>query len=255
MERLIARAVGLAPPRTVRAVGRWFMSGRRRRRVYDLVNRATKEGWEGRVQSGPLAGMRLEGGDTAGYLLGVSEPLLQKVIARQLPKGGVFYDIGANVGYVSLLACQAGARVHCFEPVSDTAATLRRNLASNGFASAEVHEVALSDATGTAEFTVTDDPGRAGLAEFRTEGERLRVQTARLDDLDLEPPDVVKIDVEGAEVLALEGMRKTLRQHRPVVVVEIHGDTMAASRGVLEECGLAVDIVDRDGMPHLVASA
>lgn len=255
MDRLIARAVRLAPPRTVRTVGRWFMSGRRRRRVYDVVNRASKQGWQGRVQAGPLAGMTLEGGDTAGYLLGVSEPLLQSVIVQRLPRGGVFYDVGANVGYVALLACVAGARVHCFEPVADTAATLRRNLATNGFSSAAVHELALSDETGTAEFTVTADTGRAGLAQFRGMGERVQVQTARLDDLDLEPPDVVKIDVEGAEVLALEGMRDTLRKHRPVVVVEIHAKkTMAASREVLEACGLTVEILDTDGMPHLVAS-
>ena len=95
-----------------------------------------------------------------------------------------------------------------------------------------MHELALSNASGTAE--IHEGPGRnKGLSSLRpldeTSGSRT-VATAAFDDLGLAelPISLVKIDVEGAEQLVLEGMMRTLAKHRPYLIVEITARFLAA---------------------------
>ena len=131
-------------------------------------------------------------------------------------------DAGANVGDVlrQIVRYAPRGRHVAFEPLPDLAAGLRV-----GFPAVDVREAALSDAAGTATFhRVRDGSARSSLRPTGAEEERLSVSVQRLDDaLDAGyAPDLIKIDVEGAEGLLLRGARETLARHRPVVVFE-HG--------------------------------
>jgi FkbM family methyltransferase len=161
--------------------------------------------------------------------------------------GDVVYDCGANLGlYARFLASSLGAgRVVAFEPSADNRRFLAANLALGGIADrVTVLHTALADEDGMAEFQVDDMQTSSGTLSkvtggMASEGRRnLRlapltdqVLCRRLDtvvaELGLPLPDVIKIDVEGAEALVLEGAAGVLRERWPSLVVELHGARVA----------------------------
>jgi FkbM family methyltransferase len=155
--------------------------------------------------------------------------------------GGVAYDIGANEGSHTLaLRRRTGAagRVYAFEPEPGCFARLARVVALNRLANVAVFAVALSDETGVgrlalpadgaaAELAATIDPDlRAMIGDDGTAAE-IEVPMIRLDEwireMELAPPDFMKIDVEGLEVAVLDGAADTIAAARPTLFVEIHG--------------------------------
>jgi FkbM family methyltransferase len=161
--------------------------------------------------------------------------------------GDVVYDCGANLGlYARFLISTLGAgRVVAFEPAPDNRRFLAANLALGGIADrVTVLPVALADEDGMAEFQVDDVQTSSGTLSKVTGGEasegrrnlRLgpltdQVACRRLDTLVAEEklplPDVLKIDVEGAEGLLLRGAAGLLRERGPRLLVELHGPEMA----------------------------
>ncbi len=239
--------------RLLRLGGRWLMRGPQRRRVYEGLNRLGGRLLGTRIRGGPAAGLRFRGGDTIGYVLGLSEPALQKALSTHLRSGDVLYDVGAHAGFVSVLGCHLvgpTGHVHCFEPVPANVATLRANLDANQFKNATIHTVALSDEDGE----VTMDLGVRGITAHFASGGGFAAVAARCDSLALQPPSMVKIDVEGAETRVLEGMRESLELGRPVVVVEVHEGQDRSVRRILDELRYDVsELDDNGGMPHLLA--
>ncbi len=164
-----------------------------------------------------------------GYLLGTTEPHLQRVIKRYVAAGDTVYDIGANIGFVSLsLSKQVGAkgRVVAFEPVPQNLIRLRENIQLNNIANIQVFESAASDRSGEAVIRVSEDLAMASMVWHKHDrgAAELTIQTVAVDDLvdggQIPPPCFVKIDVEGAEGLALLGMRRTIASTRPVLFIE-----------------------------------
>ena len=98
MESAVRSIVRLLPP-----AARWFMRGERLYKVCQFVNGAVRGEGMIRIASGPPAGSLFSGGDTAGYVLGASEPAVLKQLVERLRAGSVFYDVGANIGFMSLL--------------------------------------------------------------------------------------------------------------------------------------------------------
>lgn len=197
-----------------------------------------------------------------GLVRGVVEPSVQEALRRCAGPGTIVWDVGANVGFFSLLAARLGAVVHAFEPVPATAAALRANVAANGFGERiQVHEAAVGARSGEAPFLVVDEASWSHLAdrgEHPRTRTRVRVPVVALDDLDLPPPDVVKIDVEGSELAVLEGARTLLAEHAPRLIVELH-ETNAELCDLLEPLGWSVENLDgtqpvRDaGAVHVLA--
>jgi hypothetical protein len=110
------------------------MAGPARLRVHGLITGVGQRALGPRIRSGPAVGLRFEGGDTLGYLLGLSEPLVQQALVAHLRVGSVFYDVGSHAGFEALLGCRLvgpEGQVHCFEPVPDNMAILRQNIAAN----------------------------------------------------------------------------------------------------------------------------
>jgi FkbM family methyltransferase len=167
---------------------------------------------------------------------------VQEALRRHLGPGAVFYDVGANMGFFSLIAARLvgeEGRVYALEPAAPNVEAVRANAAANGLGNVEVLELAAGAQSGRAAFVMVEDLIWARLASVGPHplatGE-VEVEVVRLDDLDLRPPDVVKIDVEGAELDVLAGMTETLRTHRPIVICEMHGKNEAFAR-VMDEAG------------------
>lgn len=143
-----------------------------------------------------------------------------------LARGGVFLDVGANMGSWCGQAARVFAEVHAFEPIASLAAALRRAAPPN----VTVHELALSDREGRGRFAVPIYGGRAVTtraslergANIGVDGEAVHeVRLARLDNLALLDVDVIKIDVEGHEAAVIAGAVETLARERPTLIVEI----------------------------------
>lgn len=154
------------------------------------------------------------------YLLGktLAEPRERRFLQEQIEPGMVVLDVGANVGfYTLLLADRVGptGRVHAFEPDPLSFGILRRRAA--GRANIEINQTAVGDRAGT----ITLYTNRSNRADNRVHpslgaetAEAVEVPLTTLDDycaaLGIERIDAVKMDIQGAEVSALAGFRKTL---------------------------------------------
>ena len=194
------------------------------------------------IEAGEARGLKFSLPQNLEFILGSSERPMQRCIAEHLASGGVFYDVGANVGFFSLLAARrigpAGA-VYSFEPVAENVAAIERNVRLNALTNVSVFQVAVDASSRTGELVVTEWDGGASLATTGTSPggarERRTVRVAALDDLmateGLRPPTLVKIDVEGAELGALNGMVNLLRTFRPALVYEVDdGDRASFER-------------------------
>ena len=163
------------------------------------------------------------------YLLGTAEPHLQRAIKKYVGTGDTAYDIGANMGYVSLsLAKRVGpsGNVIAFEPVPRNVELLRMNIENNQLLNVRVFDVAASDRLGEAVIRISGNLSTASLIWHKNDPSsiELKIQTVTIDDLveadGLPKPKFVKIDVEGAEGFALLGMSRTLATAKPVVFLE-----------------------------------
>ena len=157
------------------------------------------------------------------------------VVERLLRPGDVVVDAGANIGYVSMLLARwvgPTGRVYSFEPMPETYAFLRHNMASLGLRQVEALHLALSSQQGEGRMTVPDYPDGGPnfyeahlLAEAGGDG-AVSVAVRRLDDvLAREPRPVafMKIDVEGHEWELARGAERRLVQDRPALFVELSG--------------------------------
>jgi len=215
-----------------------------------------------RIMTGPLRGKRwLSTSATHGCWLGTYEIELQRLIHAAVKPGQVFYDVGANVGFFSLLASAAVAplgQVIAFEPLPRNLELLRANLALNDVRNVLIHEAAVADCPGHARFTDDASPSMGRM----TTDEGITVPTVAIDDLvaagTLPPPDVIKMDIEGAESLALAGAHDTLLQHRPLLYLSTHGFRQhEACCSFLEKLGYTIRLRRdgaRDGQYELVAA-
>ncbi len=181
-----------------------------------------------------------------GCLLGSSEPHLQRVIREYVAAGDTVYDIGANMGYVALsLARQVGPSGHviAFEPVPQNLDLLRANIENNRILNIQVFDVAASDQRGEAVIRISENLSTSSLIWHKNDPSavELKIRTVAIDQLvaagDLQEPKFVKIDVEGAEGLAVLGMRRTIAVARPVLFIECSDSGREATWAALAELG------------------
>jgi FkbM family methyltransferase len=165
------------------------------------------------------------------FYTGAWEDHLAPLVRAFLTTGGLFIDAGANVGYFSLMAADIlgdRGRVIAFEASLDTAAKLRANVELNRFRNVECRVACLSDQASTASFFLGPslNRGASSLRPVPEERETVEVATQRLDQA-LTPEEwrevaLVKIDVEGAELLVLRGMTGLFESaHAPAVICEV----------------------------------
>jgi FkbM family methyltransferase len=218
---------------------------------------------------GPLAGMKVAFPN--GYLddqLGY-EPAVTAALARLARAGAVCADLGAHIGYFTLLLAKLSGpdgRVFSFEASPENARVVKRNIRINGLA----ERVTLEEAAVMGE-TIQAVPvfaGRAGGSmewttdesfasrEDPTDAQRapaLKIRGVSLDDY-FEPGsrlDLVKMDIEGAEAHAVPGMVRVLREARPIIVLEFHREVGWPSIPALREAGYRFSSLDGEPLGPL----
>lgn len=178
------------------------------------------------ILQGPLRGKKwVVGSQRHAFWLGSYEAHMQKLIAREVKPNAVFYDVGANVGFYSLLASMlvGAGNVFAFEPLPANIAYLYKHLALNNIRNVGVFELAVCDRVGAAFF---EQEGTGAMGRLQDKG-NLRVVTTTLDSLlqeqRLAPPHYIKMDIEGAETRALAGAVSCFQRYKPVLFLATHG--------------------------------
>jgi FkbM family methyltransferase len=181
-----------------------------------------------RIAFGPNKGLRMVGLSVSN-VLSTTEPHLQGIIRNHALPGTWVLDIGANVGFFTLMlsrAVGAQGKVIAVEAIPATFAVLKLNLELNAIGNVDAMNMAASDRYAELEFRVPRyGPSMASYYWHREapDVERVRVQAVPLDGLEAlrgKKVSFVKIDVEGAEGDVLQGMRAILDESRPVVFIE-----------------------------------
>jgi FkbM family methyltransferase len=173
-----------------------------------------------------------------------------------VPRGGTAIDVGANDGVFAFAFSGLVDRVEAFEPNPDYALFARRMLGSR----AHVHEVALANRTGAAEFIVPVSEDGTVLhlggslrqsSEAQSKVLRFDVAVRTLDSYAFEEVRVLKIDVEGSEMEVLEGARETIQRYRPPLIVELltgtHASPIDLTDAICRTYGYVAWIVTKDG--------
>ena len=200
-----------------------------------------------RVRQGPARGMKwIAGSAVHGCWLGTYEFEKQKSLERFIRPGMTVYDIGAQAGFYTLFFSRlAGDRgkVFAFEPCAYEARFLIDHVRLNHLDNVRVVQAAvcetrellpMSSDRGTCENRLVDNPGAT-----------LMVPTLSLDSSGLPVPDLIKMDVEGAEAAVLRGAQRTLLEARPVLFVALHGDEQRkACAIILRDAGYSIHDLD-----------
>ncbi len=203
-------------------------------RVYRIVQSFTADkSSQVTILRGPLQGrpficnLRRE----RDYCTGLWEPDLVSRLKEQVREGDVVYDVGCHTGYMTLiLSLLVGDKglVHGFEPNPDNVKLIDRNLRLNEDLALRItmHPVAVSGCVGQMHFVANGESATGFLVSGSIASEKvIAVNTTSIDDsvaAGLPPPNVIKMDIEGGEHLAIPGMYDTLKTYRPTLFIEIH---------------------------------
>ncbi len=195
------------------------------------------------VASGFLSGVKLclNLQSEKDYWLGTYEVELQQAIQDLVKPGMVAYDVGANIGYISMMFARQvtpTGLVFAFEALPDNQERFHLNLEASGFSDhIRLVKAAVIDKSGAVEFQIGPSGGMgkavgsAGRHEY-SYPHRINVSAISLDDFVYQQenpaPQVVKMDIEGGEVLALPGMQQILIKAKPVLMLELHGPEAAS---------------------------
>ena len=162
-------------------------------------------------------------------------PELQTALRELVPAGSTVYDIGANIGYISLLLAKAvgeAGHLYAFEALPENVDRWQKNVALNGMSGRmSLFAGAVTQSSGPVRFLVHPSAGMGKVAGSagRPDGylSDVTVTGISLDEFVFEqgnpPPEVIKMDIEGGEVLALPGMQRLLTEVRPLMLMELHG--------------------------------
>ena len=169
------------------------------------------------------------------------ETHVSAVVMQYLQAGSVFVDIGANIGYYSLLAATRVGKhgqVLAFEPSADNCALLKMSMLANEFDNVVVHPYAVADINGVVGFRMDDSNGQ--IAQNDTTGYPIKVRAVTLDNFLANESriDVIKMDIEGAEGLALHGMTQIIQRHHPIIFAEFSPNALPRISGMSGEAFL-----------------
>lgn len=178
------------------------------------------------ILQGKLRGKKwIIGSWVFGYWFGTYELEKQKLFEKIVKEGDIVYDIGAHVGFYTLLASElVGERgkVFAFEPLPRNLYFFKKHTVLNSCSNIEIIEAAVSDKEGRVSFS----EGESSFTGKLNEEGRLKVISITLDDLLKEgkilPPNIIKIDVEGAEYQVLKGAFDILKKYKPALILSIH---------------------------------
>jgi FkbM family methyltransferase len=176
------------------------------------------------------------------FMYGFYEKYTTDLFRKLVKRGDVFLDIGANLGHYALIAAGAvgeRGRVYAFEPASDSYNLLLKSVAANGFKNIVAVPKAVSNRVGTTRLVL--DPHDAGmhrLASGADSGDSIVIETVTLDDYFKDKEDrvnIMKMDVEGAEMLVLEGMHEIIKRNDDLTIFTEFSPVMLRRAGSAPE--------------------
>lgn len=265
---LISRAARIVPRPWLVRLNRHPVLRARAKGVVDFFVRRGLAGGvrEVVVPSGALEGTRLlldfdHPGERAIWL-DTYEPWVQRKVVELLRAGTVLFDVGAYIGTYALLARRIapGIRVVAIEPDPHNRERLVRNLALNGAADVVVVPNAVAAREEDVSFASSGMHGHVGDGD-------IVVRAVTLDSLGerFGLPDVVLMDIQGAEAEALAGAGRLLSDARPIWIVELHGEEGLRAADLLREAGYVLEtpdpragvaeLLERQRRTHIVARA
>jgi FkbM family methyltransferase len=177
------------------------------------------------------------------YVERLYEPAVTQALMRTVQPGWVCVDVGAHLGYFTLLLARLVGETGCvfaFEALPENARWLRENVALNGFTDrVTVEDLAVTD--GKQPVIRLNAPlhytSEWSIVRRSPVHRSVKVQTVSLDEYfaGRTGVDFIKMDIEGAEYIALQGSRSLLQQHCPLCLIELHGEEgQMAARFLLE---------------------
>jgi FkbM family methyltransferase len=194
-----------------------------------------------KINAGPACGLKFEVTlpEDKAIWAGTFEPEFSQALHNAVSKGDVCYDIGGYRGFISgVLALSGASRVIVFEPLPENIAALKRLAELNPSLPIQIEQKAVGKVDGKIGFKVMPDQSMGKLADSTFQAERapsreILVHLVCLDtcifEHGLPKPNVIKIDVEGAEAEVLEGAKRTLKECSPVILIEAHSGQLAES--------------------------
>ena len=204
------------------------------------------------IESGPLKGMMLVVDEhvSHAHIRGTYELETQLAIDRMVSPGFVCYDLGASIGYLSLLMARKAKVVYAFEPASRAAAEIQKHAAANHLENITIVPSPVSDAVRTVRFTMNENTYGSRIAEGQSKWPTVELTTITLDDfVSANPfPDFIKIDVEDEEARVLQGSRSILSKRKATICCELHSEKSARGvQDILRKYGYKV--TDLHGRP------
>jgi FkbM family methyltransferase len=187
----------------------WHLEYRGLKLSYDVSDAYSKEWFFPRYDNGRM-----------------HEPQATDVFIDHIVNNSQVLDIGGHLGYFSCIAGKLAenGRVLVFEADPKCIGLIRRNLNLNNLQNVDIYNYAVSDAAGTVSIPKNKNPD-PGLVINSDTDEHLNIETICIDDFLAQnsfTPDFIKMDIEGSEGLALDGMKKTLADTRATLLIEIH---------------------------------
>lgn len=169
---------------------------------------------------------------------GVFEVRTAKLLRELLKPGDTVVDVGGNIGWFSLISAALvgpSGQVHAFEPLPANVKRFQANIGENGFKHITIHEMGAGDSEGQFEIysfdTGADDRHMlASLRPVMDGGKKIACRVRRIDDelQGVQSCKVMKLDIEGAEVMAIRGGSEFIRTRKPHIIVEFNADTLKA---------------------------
>ena len=166
-----------------------------------------------------------------GIILYPNEIHLQNFLKRNLDFGDTAFDIGSHIGYTSILTSKIvgeNGHVYSFEPINENYLVLEKNINLNNCKNISIIKKALSNKNGEVEFSIPESGDNLAMSSMvwgkkSHNNKKQLVKTINIDDdpkLRHLSPKTIKIDVEGAEGLVVEGMQKLISRCRPYMYIE-----------------------------------
>lgn len=198
-------------------------------RFFVLFSKLIPKGMRFYIIKGPLKGFKWITGAAAGEAKGLSilfnmvEPFQMNLAKKIAPKNGICFDIGANVGLYTLLFARYSRIVYAFEPLPRNISYLYKTLEINKIKNVIIVPCAVADKSGLFWFQEGFDYGAGKLSN---EGQQ-PITSVSLDDFVEKSkiiPNILKIDVEGAEFHVIKGAKNLLLKYKPILFLSTHGE-------------------------------
>lgn len=199
-----------------------------------------KEGKVISIARGPLYGMRWHCHSAHQFWMpmGVYEKETAQWLSENINENDIFFDIGANAGYFTLLGSRHvgdGGKVISFDPIETNVETIKKHLDNNSTTNVVIEQAAVSDYVGGADFVVERNNANSHLQDIEishavsnSKGV-VSVSVTTIDEYcrrnDIEP-SIIKVDVEGAELHVLSGAKDILGRHHAKWIISTHSDTL-----------------------------